>query len=151
MGDDAFRIMELSLQGFNCSQILMLLALEARGQTDPDLVRSMTGLLTGLGAGKLCGALTGGCCVLGLVAGKASARDEANPRFAAMLSSFVEWFEERYSKEYGGINCSDIVRDDARLRLERCPMIVAETQERLAQVLAENGLGFDGASREKEG
>ena len=33
--DDTFRVFELSLQGFNCSQILMIVALEAQGRIRP--------------------------------------------------------------------------------------------------------------------
>ena len=32
-------------------------------------MRAMSGLVSGCGTGKLCGALTGGCCVLGMYAG----------------------------------------------------------------------------------
>ena len=60
------RMLELSGQGFYCAQILLILALEAEGKENPDLVRAMSGLNGGLGfSGNVCGALTGGCCLLG--------------------------------------------------------------------------------------
>ena len=64
-------LMELGMQGFECSQILMMLALETDGCENPDLIRAMSGLTGGMGhCQKECGALTGGCCVLGYFAGK---------------------------------------------------------------------------------
>ena len=65
------RMLELSGQGFYCAQILMILALESEGKEDPDLIRAMSGLNGGLGfSGRVCGALTGGCCFLGCFCGK---------------------------------------------------------------------------------
>lgn len=138
MADEAFRIMELGLEGFNCSQVLAMMALEAQQHENPELVRAMTGLLSGLGCGKLCGALTGGCCVLGMYAGKGSPEANSDPRLQTMLERYVEWFEVEYTGRFGGINCSDIVKDDARLRLTRCPAMVVECLEKLRELLAEN-------------
>lgn len=142
MQDDSFRIMDFALQGFNCSQILILMALDAQGRENPDLVRAMSGLLSGLGCGKLCGALTGGCCVLGMYAGKDSAEHNADPRLMPMLSNFVEWFEAEYTARFGGINCADIVQDDARNRMTRCPAITIETLAKLKEILEENDYDF---------
>ena len=65
------RMLELSGQGFYCAQILMILALESEEKEDPDLIRAMSGLNGGLGfSGRVCGALTGGCCFLGYFLGK---------------------------------------------------------------------------------
>jgi hypothetical protein len=54
MSDDPFRVMELSLRGFNRSQILLTMALEAQGKINPDLVRSMSGLLTSIICCRCC-------------------------------------------------------------------------------------------------
>jgi C_GCAxxG_C_C family probable redox protein len=139
MSDDPFRVIELSLQGFNCSQILLAMALEAQGKSNPDLVRSMSGLLAGLGCGKVCGALTGGCCLLGLYGGKGTAEEQADERLSPMLSRFVEWFEQEYASRYGGTDCHDITQDDASLRTSRCLKIVIETFGRLKEILTANG------------
>lgn len=142
MNEDSFRMMELGLQGFNCSQILLLTALEAQGKNNPELVRAMTGLLAGLGCGRVCGALTGGCCLLGLYAGKDSAEKNAAECLPEMLSRFVEWFEAEYSERYGGITCSEILGDDARNKMTRCTAIVPESLAKLKEILAENGYAF---------
>lgn len=137
--DDGFRMMELGMQGFNCSQILMLMAMEAQKQENPNLIRAMTGLVAGMGCGKVCGALTGGCCLLGLYAGKSSSEENAGDALPEMLSRFVEWFESEYTPRYGGINCSEILQDDARNKMTRCSNIVLESFEKLKEILAENG------------
>jgi C_GCAxxG_C_C family probable redox protein len=142
MNEDSFRMMELGMQGFSCSQILLLMALEAQGKENPDLVRAMTGLLAGMGCGKACGALTGGCCLLGLYAGKGTAENNAADCLSDMLSRFVEWFEVEYTARYGGINCSEILQDDARNKMTRCTAIVPESLEKLKEILAENGYEF---------
>ncbi len=147
MNDDAFRVMDLAMQGFQCSQILVQLALEAQGKENPGLVSAMTGLTGGMGCGKTCGALTGGCCVLGLYAGKDSAERNADERLQAMLSRFVEWFEAEYTARYGSTDCAGIVQDDMRNRMPRCPAIVAESLEKLKEILAENNYAFSNTTR----
>lgn len=143
MSDDTFRIMELEMRGYGCSQILAVMALEAQGRENPELVRAMSGLLLGMGCGKICGALTGGCCVLGMYAGKSSEDTNADPRLQSMLERFVEWFEVEFKGRFGSINCSDIVQDDPHQRMTRCPLIVSETLEKLREILAANDFHFD--------
>ena len=143
MSDDTFRIMELGMRGYKCSQILALMALEAQGRENPDLVRAMSGLLNGMGCGKLCGALTGGCCVLGMYAGNSGESSNSDPRLQSMVERFVEWFEVEFTERFGSINCADIVQDDPRQRNVRCALIVLETLEKLREILAENDYHFD--------
>jgi C_GCAxxG_C_C family probable redox protein len=147
MNDDGFRMMDLAMQGFQCSQILVQLSLEAQGKENPGLVRAMTGLTGGMGCGKTCGALTGGCCVLGLYAGKDSAEHSADDRLQAMLSHFVEWFETEYTARFGTIECAGIVQDDLRNRMTRCPAIVMESLGKLKEILAENNYEFSNPIR----
>jgi C_GCAxxG_C_C family probable redox protein len=147
MNDDAFRVMDLAMQGYQCSQIMMAMALEAQGKQNADLVKAMTGLLGGMGCGKTCGALTAGCCVLALYAGKDSAEHPADDRLQTMLSRFVEWFEAEYAPRYGGINCAEIVGDDMRNKMARCPTIVIESLEKLKEILAENNYDFRPTTR----
>jgi C_GCAxxG_C_C family probable redox protein len=147
MNDEAFRVMDLGMQGFQCSQILVQIALEAQGKQNSELVSAMSGLLGGMGCGKTCGALTGGCCVLGLYAGKDSAEHNADPRLQGMLDRFVEWFEAEYTARYGGVNCAEIVQDDMRNKMARCPAIVIESLHKLKEILAENNYEFGNPTR----
>ena len=139
--------MDLAMQGYQCSQILMVLALEAQGKENPDLVKAMSGLVGGMGCGKTCGALTGGSCVLGLYAGKDSSENNSDDRLQGMLRQFVDWFEAEYTVRYGGIDCADIVQDDMRNRMARCPTIVIESLEKLKEILAENNYEFSHPTR----
>ena len=140
MNDDMFRIIQLAGQGFYCSQILLLLGLEAQGKTCKNLIRAMAGLAGGLGfSGEVCGALTGGACLLGLYAGKGDPEEEEDPRLNLMVDQLVEWFSEEYGQTYGGIRCEDILGDDPQSRTTRCPGLVMGTYEKVKALLAENG------------
>jgi len=143
MTDEFMRMMELAQQGFHCSQIMMIIALEAQGRTNPDLVRTMSGLLGGVGfCGKICGTLTGGACMIGLYAGKGTAEEEADSRLYLMMSELVEWFEKEYQAHYGGINCSDILQDDPRNQISRCPQMIIATIQKVKDILAANNYDF---------
>jgi C_GCAxxG_C_C family probable redox protein len=146
MNDDSFRVMEFAMKGYQCSQILMAMALEAQGKQNPDLLRAMSGLLGGMGSGKTCGALTGGCSVLGLYGGQGTPDSIPDERLAAMLTEFVEWFETEYVQRYGSIECKEIVGDDMRNKMTRCPRIVLESLARLKEILADYNYEFDGSS-----
>lgn len=138
--DTAFRIAEMLLSGLKCSHVLMKLALEAQGRDDPDLVRAMSGLALGMGQGFNCGALSGGACVLGLLAGRAGEDEADDPRFAAVLDAFSGWFHASAHERFGGIDCADIMKFDPVLKAERCPALIGEVWDRLNEVLAEHGI-----------
>lgn len=143
MAGGMFRLFELHQQGFNCSQMLIISGLEAKGKENPDLVRAMTGLAGGLGfSGGTCGALTGGVCLLGLYAGRGKAEEEENDRFLLMVNTLVEWFAAEPGRTYGGINCSDIIGDGLATRTisPACGNIVWSTWEKVQEILAENGI-----------
>jgi len=141
--DEAFRMFELGTQGFGCSQILAQMALEEQGKNNPDVVRAMAGLLGGMSCGKVCGALTGASCVLGLYAGKGTAEEQSDPRLGPMLHQLVDWFEAEYKSRYGSIDCAGIIRSDPKLRAERCPQIIADTFKKLKEILQDNGYTLD--------
>jgi C_GCAxxG_C_C family probable redox protein len=143
MNDQSFRMFELAMDGFSCSQILALMALEQQGKSSPELVRAMSGLLNGMGCGKVCGALTGACCVLGLYAGKGSQAEHFDARLDMMLRQLVDWFEAEYTSRYDSIDCNGIVAGDPKLRLQRCPQIVAETFAKVQQILTDNRYRLD--------
>ena len=145
--EDTDRMRELKQQGFFCSQILIILGLELQGKTNPDLVRSMHALAGGLGfTGDLCGALTGGACLLGLYAGKGQPDQAEDPRLMFMIEDLVKWFKEGCGAQYGGICCDDILQDSAKNQLTRCPVLVAGTFQKVKDLLVENGFDLSGVS-----
>ena len=140
MDDFLMRLMELSSQGFFCSQILLMLRLEAEGKQNPDLVRALGGLAGGLGfSGKTCGALTGGACLIAYYAGKGAPDERADDRLNDMIASLVEWFEEEVGGAYGGPECSSILQGDMANRKKRCPKIVQGVYFKAMEILADNG------------
>ncbi len=144
--DTFARLKELKGQGYFCSQMLMLLAMDLQGKDDPDLVRAMNGLAGGLGfAGETCGALTGGACILGLYSGKGTPDEDEDFRLMAMVPELVKWFKATYEPKYGGIRCEQILAGEIRqYQAQRCPEIVATTFQKVKELLVENGYDLAG-------
>jgi hypothetical protein len=147
MTDFDIRMLQLAQKGYGCSQILMQLALKARGEDNPAMVRSMAGLAYGCGAGHAtCGTLTGACCVLGLYAGKGADEEPGSERLRLMLQELSEWFEEKVGGPHGGISCETIVgAEGPDASRQRCGAIVADTYAKVMEILAANGFDLSGA------
>lgn len=140
MTTETVRMFELAQKGFTCSQILLSLGLEAQGKSDPDLIRAMSGLAGGIGfCGDVCGALTGGACLVGLYAGRGTSQEEEDPKLNLMISQLVEWFSAQFGEMYGGIQCSVILDDNPKNRTARCPALVTGVYEKVKSLLSENG------------
>ena len=141
--DEMIRMIQLAQQGFYCSQILIIMGLEAQGKENVDLVRSMSGLVGGLGfSGDVCGALTGGVCLLGLYAGKGLPEEPEDEKLNLMIGELVDWFREEYGQVYGGIRCETILGDDPRSRSSKCPSLTLGTYEKVKALLLESGFNL---------
>ena len=151
MDERTFEMMRLAARGYSCAQIMALLALQERDETNPALVRAMTGLAYGGGAGGgTCGVLAGAWCLMGLYAGRGSDPESEAPQLMPMLLEITDWFENRIGQSRGGITCAAITGEDGpAASRQRCGMLVAETYARVMEILIRNG--FDPAgSRESE-
>lgn len=136
--EELMRMMELKKQGFFCSQILVSMGLEDQGKSNPDLVRATRGLAGGLGfSGDVCGALTGGACLLGLYAGKGLPEEKDDPRLDLMVQEFVAWFKVEYGEQYGGVSCEAILDGDQANTKSRCLAIVIGVYEKVQALLAD--------------
>jgi hypothetical protein len=146
MNDITMRLLQLSGQGYGCSQILLRLFLELRGEENPSLIRSVSGLAYGCGGGRTtCGTLTGGCCVLGLYAGKGRDDEQASDRLMLMLQELSDWFEEQVGGPFGGITCETIVGEGGpQAARQRCGMVVAQTYDKVLDILTANGFDISG-------
>ena len=143
--DDIDQLMALRKQGFFCAQILMIMGLELQGKSNPELVRAMNALAGGIGfTGELCGALTGGACLLGVYAGKGTSDEEDDPRLMFMLEDLVKWFKSEYGQAYGGIQCEEILGGDARNMGARCSTMVLGVFQKVKELLVENGFDLAG-------
>jgi len=132
------KIREFSSHQFCCSQIQMCLALELKGNENPELIKAMSGLCRGMGeSGKDCGALTGGACAIGLFCGHGETGETSSENLNKMVKELVEWFE----KEYGSVECYDLIEGDFdKKRKELCPYIVQNTFENAVRIMLENGV-----------
>jgi hypothetical protein len=144
--DDIDKMRTYKQQGFYCSQILILMGLDLQGKTNPDLVGAVHGLAGGLGfQGELCGGLTGGACLLGLYAGKKEPLDEEDPRLDFMVEDLVKWFNATVGEKYGGCKCDEIIGKQPGNQATRCPVIVADTFQKVKELLVENGFELTGS------
>jgi C_GCAxxG_C_C family probable redox protein len=131
------QLLRLKAKGFCCAQIILILALEAQGKTNADLVRSMGGLCFGVNAGETCGALTGGACLISLYAGKGDEREVPDDRCMLMVHELVEWFRNSADELYGGMRCDDILEKYPDRSI--CGKIVADTYEKCINILVDHG------------
>lgn len=104
----------LMRSGTCCTQVLVELALEETGRSDPLFVSAVAPLCTGLCSGITCGALSGGVLALALLH-----RDRPVDR--TTVRHYVDWFR----REFGSTDCCDLVEDDPVARGLRCPPITA--------------------------
>ena len=142
MDDMIFSLMRLKAKGFCCAQIILVLALEAQGKTNADLVRSMGGLCFGInGSGEVCGALSGGACLISLYAGKGGDEEAADDQYMAMAGELADWFRGAAGVEYGGTRCDEILERYPDRSM--CGRIVADTYVKCMDILVRHG--FDPA------
>jgi C_GCAxxG_C_C family probable redox protein len=142
MDDMILQLMRLKAKGFCCAQIVLTLALEAQGKTNADLVRSVGGLCFGInGSGEVCGALSGGACLISLYAGKGGDEEASDDRYMAMMGELVDWFGGAAYDEYGGTRCSEILERFPDRSI--CGRIVADTYGKCMDILVSHG--FDPA------
>ena len=145
MNDTQLRMMRLGAQGYYCSQILIILALEMRGEENPGLVRSMAGLAYGCGNSRgTCGALTGGACLLALYAGRGGDDEEESELLLSMTQELSDWFFEEMGARHGGASCEAIVGEAGpAASRQACGLLMSDTFDRAMEILAANG--FDPA------
>lgn len=137
-----FRLMDLKAHGFCCAQMIIILALEAQGRTNADLVRAAGGLCFGIdGSGEVCGALSGGACLISLYSGKGNKGEAVDERYQTMMAEFVDWLKAVGETEYGGTRCDEILEKFPDRTM--CGRIVIDTYGKCMDILTSQG--FDPA------
>ena len=140
MDELLFKMMQWSQQGFFCSQILLLLAMERLQRDNPELIRAMGGLNGGVGfSGRLCGALTGGACLISLYVGKGEAEEQEDSQVNDLIRQLADWFQMEACAAYAGCNCTDILEENPNNRMTRCPQLVQQTFEKATALLTQAG------------
>lgn len=139
MDQTLMRMLELDYNGYYCSQILMIMALEAQGKSNQDLISALGGLAHGSGFHDgFCGALTGAACLLALFAGKGNDDEYEDERLKHMTRDLEGWFEKEIGSRYGGVSCESIVGDRTEIR-QRCGEVVAQTYHKVFEILTAAG------------
>ena len=138
MDDLNSRFLELAMEGFECSQILMILFLEMEGKENPDLIRAMGGLTGGMGrTGGCCGSLTGGAAVLGYFTARGESGEMEHEKSREIIAAYVNWFQETYGSLYGGCTCSDILQGDRSRAAQICGPLVRSCFDKILELLLE--------------
>jgi hypothetical protein len=134
MNSDVLRLHMLMNQGYGCAQAIVKAGLELQGKENDDLICAMNGLGRGVRSGIVCGALTGGACLLSLFGGSKAAVE--------MIPDLVFWFEEE-CKQYNSINCDDILEGSLNNRPYKCPPLVEKVYLKVKEILAEYGIDME--------
>jgi hypothetical protein len=135
------RMIQLAEKNYNCSQIMMILALEQEGKENPGLVRAMSGLGDGCGFFKeTCGIMTGAASILAWHAGKGADDEEESAKLLPMLEDLGDWFQQEIGAKYAGTRCNEIVgdlvgTDDGK---QICGTIIFQTFGKVNEILASN-------------
>lgn len=137
MDDLMLDMLQLAAKGYVCSQIMMKMALELRGEENPALVRAMAGPGYGCGNGSAtCGTLVAGCCILALYTAKGSDDEIGSEQLRAMQDTLSEWFNQRVGERHGSITCDQIVGEAGPVASQQvCGAIVAESYTKVMEIL----------------
>lgn len=145
--DTQMMVMELASQGYSCAQIVVLGGLRVMGRENPDLVRAMAALAHGASCGSLCGALTGGLCLLSLHTGKGLDDERPVPGARMMAHALIKWFTREKLEDRVAPNCADIFEargqtfQDDRMNPEvGCGDLVAATWVKAIEILRDNDI-----------
>ncbi len=135
------RVIGLSSEGFSCSQILMTMALEDSGRSNPRLVKAMAGLAMGCGTGAAtCGVLTGAACVLGMHEGEGNQENGPSASLSQMLAELHQWFIVAAEAPQGEVSCQAVLGSDvSSASLQKCAKLMAMTHIKLKELLAVSG------------
>ena len=140
-------LVEAVHEGYCCSQLLMQLMLNARGEENPALIRAMQGLCHGIGQSEgPCAFLPGGACVLALLAGKGAAGEEPSSMLTPMLNEYASWFYER-TAAYGGYACPKVAdglgsvkNEDGTRDPVACGDLLADCWEKICSIVENYGI-----------
>ncbi|MEN1759683.1 MULTISPECIES: DVU_1555 family C-GCAxxG-C-C protein [Anoxynatronum] len=126
MMDYLEKLMDYRLKGYCCSQMLLQLGLDDQKKENKDLINAMKGLCGGLCSGKLCGALSGGACLLSYYDPEKGALE--------LVPQLVGWFEETFES----CDCATLLKGNEGRQGEVCENLVVMTYEKVRALLEEN-------------
>jgi hypothetical protein len=153
MTDTQMQVLELGAKGYSCAQMLVIGALRLMGRENPDLVRAVGGLAQGAGCGELCGALSGGACLLSLYTAKGLDSEVPHDKGPLLISELTDWFANELCQG-NGMTCAAILnrildsvegsntsQDKRRMCETHCINMVVMVWEKCLELLRK--YGFD--------
>jgi len=106
------RMIGLGGNGYNCSQIMLILAMEQEDKRNPEVVRAVSGLANGCGFfNETCGIMTGAACLISWYAGKGQDDEKESEKMLPMLQDIGRWFQDEIGNNHKGTKCKEIVGD----------------------------------------
>ncbi|MDR2051307.1 MAG: C-GCAxxG-C-C family protein [Deltaproteobacteria bacterium] len=147
LDDTQMTVLELAARGYSCAQIVMLMGLRLLGRENPDLTRAMSGLAMGACIGSVCGALSGGLCLIAVHTAKGLEDERPFPLSRSLMGALVKWFT--FEELGGGIKpeCAEIFKaagksfdPSSSIPVSSCADLVARTWIKAVSILSENGL-----------
>lgn len=136
MDKDISRLYYLMRAKSCCTQAMAALALELAGRQDDLLEQASAALCMGMHRQEICGAITGGALMLGILL----PQDE----LPEAVSALTGWFSDLAGEEYGSMQCRDICGDDPLRMTTRCPALIEKTYVRVRELLEDAGLDAEG-------
>ncbi|MDR1086467.1 MAG: C-GCAxxG-C-C family protein [Deltaproteobacteria bacterium] len=137
-------VLEMAAKGYSCAQIVVLLGLRVMGRENPDLTRAMSGLAMGAGCGDICGALTGGLCLLSVHTAKGLDDERPEPMARTLMGALIKWFKFDELKGETKIDCLHIFEKNGQTYdsnanpTESCADLVIHTWQKVMALLSEN-------------
>jgi C_GCAxxG_C_C family probable redox protein len=118
-------------KGFNCAESIFVPFAEALGY-DKDFMRVATPFGAGIGGRRdICGIITGGTMVIGLVCGRSDAKDaDSKMRTYKAAARYYRWFKEQQK-----IHCSEIVTGRFAGHTQDCVELLDEAQAQLFEII----------------
>ena len=112
------------MKGYCCSQMLLQLGIEQKEGENQGVINAVSALCNGFFSGRICGALSGGACLLTYLAPKQALENR-------LINELFDWFE----CEYSTIECRDLLAADPMAKVELCPVIVENTYKKVMELL----------------
>ena len=122
--------------GYNCAETIVAAFIEHLGE-EPGIMRVATPFGAGIGGRRdLCGILTGGAIVIGLLYGRTDADDIEKKGIAYELAAeYYRWFKSEKKQ----LRCSEIVPGKFSGHTDTCVKLMDEAQARLISVIKAGG------------
>ena len=139
--DIVLRMIELAENNYNCSQIMMVMALDQEGKENADVVRAMSGLGDGCGFfNETCGIMTAAASILSWYAGKGADSETESDKLLPMLEELGDWFRSEIADKHQGSRCKDIVGDlvGTEEGKQICGGLIFQTFNKVSEILRAN-------------